>query len=361
MFDLAFNLLQAYDKIMLIVAGVVCALIGILILMYPLYVSYGARRYRGEVIGLRQDDKGGNRLLWPVIAYTDDDGQRHEALASAGSSVISAVPGMPMSILVKPGQPDRCASTGFGWIELIGAACLVPGILLIRSGLKDFPVNWLSMLVLLGILAYLGRNVFRWVRPLLALRHLAEGQVQGFTMSRQPLEDRQRWPLLPPGEITERVTAQDAKARRWVPFLCLVGVALTIGGAGWGQHRMIFIASAGIAQGTVIGNERADGSGSSGPTYHAIVRFADAGGNAVRYRDEIGSNPPSFRVGETVRVYYDPQRPESALIDRGLWNWLLPLLVSLGGLLLFVASLAQYRSIRRRAPYVRPAPAIAGA
>jgi Protein of unknown function (DUF3592) len=353
MFDLVFTLLQAYNKIMLVMGGAFCGLIGAVISLYPVYVHYGARRYRGEVLGLRQD---GN-VLWPVIAYTDEDGERHEALGTTGSSTIPAVPGMPVDIMVKPGQPDRCTSAGFGWIELAGVAFLVPGILLARSGLKDFPVNWLSILVTLALVGYLGARIFRGLHPLLAAMKGTDWRQE----SEQAARERQQWPLLPASEIAARVTTQDRNARRALPWVFVIGLALIAGGAWWGQHRTIFMATAAVADGRVVGGEWSGGSGSSSPTYHAIIRFSDAGGRSITYRDDIGTNPPSFRIGETVRIYYDPERPENALIDRGLWNWLLPLLVALGGVLLLLGGLTQYRKIRSRAAYLGPAPEAAGA
>lgn len=348
MVHLVFTLIQAYDKIIRVMIGAFCVLIGALISLYPVYVRYGARRYRGAVFGLRQD---GN-VLWPVIAYTDEDGQRHEALANSGSSQIAAVPGMPANIVVKPGRPDRCASAGFGWVELAGVAFLIPGILLARSGLKDFPVNWLSIPLTLGFVGYIGTRIFRRLHPLLAAMKGADWREENEEAARK----RAQWPLLPASEIAARVKTQDRHTRRALPWLFVIGLALMVGGAWWEQHRAIFMATAAVADGRVIGGDWSGGSGSSRPTFHAVVQFSDANGRSVTYRDEIGTNPPSFRIGETVRIYYDPERPESALIDRGFWNWVLPMLVALGGFLALLGGLTLYRNVRRRAAYLGPAP-----
>jgi hypothetical protein len=55
-------------------------------------------------------------------------------------------------------------------------------------------------------------------------------------------------------------------------------------------------------------------------SYQAIVAFADQNGRPVTLPDQIAFSPPSFRVGQKVRVFYDPQNPQRAMIDRGRKN-----------------------------------------
>jgi hypothetical protein len=57
-----------------------------------------------------------------------------------------------------------------------------------------------------------------------------------------------------------------------------------------------------------------------------VVIFTAKSGNGVRFRDRSGSNPPFDRVGDRVTVLYLESNAESAVIDRGVWNWVVPLL-----------------------------------
>jgi hypothetical protein len=250
------TLIQAYNKIMLVMGGAIFSLIGALIALYPVYIHYGARRYRGEVVGLRVDGGLNRSILWPVIAYTDMDGQRHEALSYTGSSQIAAVPGMPMDIMVKPGQPDRCASPSFGWTELLGITFLVPGILLAKAGLKDFPLNWLSILLVVGFIGFFGTKIFHRLHPLIAAIKGGDWRGRGEAAA----QERAHWPSLAAPEIAERVGAQDLKTRRALRWVFPIGLALLAGGLWWGQSRMIFIGTAAVAEGRVVGHEWASGS-----------------------------------------------------------------------------------------------------
>ena len=69
-----------------------------------------------------------------------------------------------------------------------------------------------------------------------------------------------------------------------------------------------------------------------------MVSFVTRGGDAIRFRDATGSNPPAYRVGDHVTVLYLENDSESTTIDRGVWNWLIPALMLLFGGLLCIIS-----------------------
>jgi hypothetical protein len=59
-------------------------------------------------------------------------------------------------------------------------------------------------------------------------------------------------------------------------------------------------------------------------SYHAIVQFQSREGRTITYADAIGFTTPSFRVGQDVTIFYDPEEPQHAMIDRGAKNYLIP-------------------------------------
>lgn len=95
------------------------------------------------------------------------------------------------------------------------------------------------------------------------------------------------------------------------PFACLgLYEAAEVQGA---------INSGGQAQGTVVDNSyqtTQDGTTISG-AYYPVVEFSTGEGQTVRFTDGIGSLPPDYEVGATVRVLYDPAEPQAAR----LWSW----------------------------------------
>ena len=70
-------------------------------------------------------------------------------------------------------------------------------------------------------------------------------------------------------------------------------------------------------------------------SYQAVVKFTDQRGQIVIYPDKFGFSRASFSVGQRVRIFYDPQNPEHAMIDRGQKNYVIPGIVcTFGGLML---------------------------
>jgi hypothetical protein len=126
-----------------------------------------------------------------------------------------------------------------------------------------------------------------------------------------------------------------------------VGAAMLIAGCFWYQSTMTFVASALTAEGVVLRNEESDSSDSA-PSYHAVVAFTDQSGRRITYRDSIGSSPPMYSTGDKVRVLYAPADSSSAMIDRGMWDWLVPLLIGGAGALML--GLSGWSFISRRDP-----------
>ena len=148
----------------------------------------------------------------------------------------------------------------------------------------------------------------------------------------------------------------------------MILISLVIGSAfivvgGWWVHRSHadeFIFSRVAAQGQVVENRpvyvasSSTGRGFLGGTfYRAIVRFRAQGGRDLTVDDWIALHPPSFRVGQSVTLFYDPEDPQHAMIDRGWKNYLAPgipgvmgFLMILGGLQRLFKARAQRREAR---------------
>jgi len=90
-----------------------------------------------------------------------------------------------------------------------------------------------------------------------------------------------------------------------------IGLAMLAGTLFWYQSVKSFVAEASVAQGTVVELARSQ-SGSDSPTFRPVVRFKAADGQAVEFTSSSGSNPPSYRRGETVEVFYRPSDPQDA-------------------------------------------------
>jgi hypothetical protein len=125
--------------------------------------------------------------------------------------------------------------------------------------------------------------------------------------------------------------------------LLLVGTAVAVG------HRPLLLMRGGAAAtGTVVRLALRPVKNIEGRfVQHAVVRFSGSSGDPVEFEDTLGTDPPAYRVGETVQVLYRPDSPaSSAVVNHGVWNVVVALALGAVGLL----CLAMGRSVWLRPP-----------
>jgi hypothetical protein len=126
-----------------------------------------------------------------------------------------------------------------------------------------------------------------------------------------------------------------------------VGSAFILVGGRWVHrfHMDEFIFDHGTAQGQVVENRKeyvvSGGTGQvlGKTSYRAMVRFSAQGGRQTTLGDWIALRPPSFSVGQSVTVFYDPEDPQRAMIDRGWKNYAVPGIPGVMGFLMILGGL----------------------
>jgi hypothetical protein len=63
------------------------------------------------------------------------------------------------------------------------------------------------------------------------------------------------------------------------------------------------------------------GDSTKSNVYKPVVEFKTVDGTNVEFTSWMSTSPPRFSVGESVSVYYDPQNPQSAIINDWLSLW----------------------------------------
>jgi len=98
-----------------------------------------------------------------------------------------------------------------------------------------------------------------------------------------------------------------------------VGIALLLGAAYSYEYTRSFVAEAIQTNGTVIALEPVHSANST--TYRPRVRFEDAEGRSVELSSSTSTSPPSYSVGERVRVFYRRGTPDDAMLDGFFSLW----------------------------------------
>jgi hypothetical protein len=340
MFNLLVNAMSAWNQAGLLLGAALFAGLGALLLGHQLHWRLRALRVTGTIIGVRSSDRG---TYFPVYRYCLPDGTSAEATSDTGSSATAGmVTGTAVRLMVFPNHPDTaCATSGYT-AEIIGAIFLAAGVGLMYVALTVWPVTLLTWLMVLGILAF-GATKFRRIFPpadqrpaVPAWRNSQAQQLRASVV--RPIEE-----IASSADVSQQRLKQQKTSRLLTPIATIAGIALLVLAVHLGRNVYQLQTAGQRAIGTVVRLEIQ--SSSDGSSYYPIVRFVTERGASREFRDNTGSNPPSYRAGDAVKVLYlDSSGTTGPIIDRGMWNWLAPVAVLLFGTVLIAVGLRAARS-----------------
>jgi hypothetical protein len=95
--------------------------------------------------------------------------------------------------------------------------------------------------------------------------------------------------------------------------------------------------------GEVVRLERSKDRDRYGYSYAPVFSFHAADGNEYTVTSNVGSSPPGFSVGESVRVRYDPANPEDARIHTFFQIWGVAIVFAAAGIMFFGIALYMLR------------------
>jgi hypothetical protein len=322
MFHLIASAISAYNQLGMFLGGLLCLGLGGLLLGDSLYWRIHARRVSGTILGVIQ--KGS--MYTPVYRYALSDGQTHEAKSDISSgSPVSYRTGRAVSLLVSPENPSHARTAGNYLLDAIGLVLIAPGLWLGYTALTAYPVTRMTWIMAAAMLVYLAErahSLFRSGGPRISF---AEWKRQANLASPKAIDLAQVKPaeqFLSAKDGSQSVAAQINSNPLVLPIVAFFAVALALVGCYQG-YRMARLESAGIhADGEVI--DLKEESSNHGYSYYPIVRFPIGNNRSVQFKDGVGSDPPSYEVGERVRVLYLADDLRVAIIDRGIWNWIIP-------------------------------------
>lgn len=339
-FELFAEVTTAFNQAGLLVGAGFFGGPGTLLLGNRLYWRLAGTRVDGTIIGVRESSRG---TYFPVYRYQPAEGSPSEATSDTGTSVTSGMQtGRAVRLLVLPRQPGKATDAASYVAEIIGAVLLILGTVLGCIALMAWPMTRLTWIMLAAVIVYCATHLYRSVPradPDAAQSPILRGQPR----------DLHEAPVRPIEAILSRRRAEAQRARQRLgrivtPILVTVGLGVLALGVHIGRKVSRLEASGARVSGTVVGLDIE--LTLRNRNYYPVVRFRTRDGIAVEFRDGTGSSPPAYREGDTVTVLYSAASPEdTAIIDRGRWNWLGPLaLCSFGTLLTLVALRARLGS-----------------
>jgi hypothetical protein len=340
-----FELFSAYAQAAQLLVAAVCFGLGALLLWHEVHWRIRATHVVGTIVGVREIEPN---MLSTVYRYYLPSGQSCEATSSIGSnSTKGRETGRSVPLLVFPDRPDRVSEATSKLAGIFGAFFCLVGLWPLHAALSTGRVSLLTLAVLATLFAFIA-----WKFKQKMIQATERGSLKDWQKARREARAAEL-AAIPVRTIEEILNSRETRERRLkdrksyrviAPILAIIGVALLVLAVHLAR-QVSQRESAGVrGVGEVIALE--DDSNANSTTYHPVVRFTVAG-ERVEFKDSVGTNPPSHHVGDNVTVLYRSERPgASAIIDRGMWNWLPATLISAFGVFLLLASLQFFRALR---------------
>ena len=129
----------------------------------------------------------------------------------------------------------------------------------------------------------------------------------------------------------------DVKGKAGLLFFgvfALVGTGLLIGAYYSYQYTQRIMKAGVEAQGVVIDTRYSrDKQGRTTSAQAPVIQFKTADGTPVTYYSQTYTSPASFDVGETVKLWYMPEKPQEDVILEGMTRWILPAVLGFMGVI----------------------------
>lgn len=104
-------------------------------------------------------------------------------------------------------------------------------------------------------------------------------------------------------------------------FFFLIGGALLVWGIFNYTDRVKELNTYEKTTGTVVSLREVPATDNSGVTYTPTYVYKDAGGREFRHESNHSSDPPEYKVGEKLEVFYDKDNPNEAFENSFLAKW----------------------------------------
>ncbi len=332
MFDLFFDGVFAFHSLMMFLGAFICIGLGLLLSGDFLRWRLRAKRVRGKVVTFQERAGAKRNFYYPVAEYHNDKGQLKTIISGVGSSNLDENQiGKKVSILYFPHKPDDARILGAGWpIFIVGLMLLGGGGLFLYHAARLFEFNWMMLVVAMGGSIVLWRKFEKIKKPLGEFGNLKAFKEKKLSQFRH--KNKQSGKNLTRQEVRNIQNNIEAEQAKWSWLVLIIGLGLLGGGYYVGKSVFILETIGQTAAGQVTGLKA--NSDSDGTTYAPIIRFQTNQGNDITFTSNYSSNPPSYKSGDDVQILYDPDNPSgNVMIDAGWMNWLIPVILSLCGLL----------------------------
>ena len=318
-------------EIVFLLAGLPIFGIGALIVVSEVNARRNAVPASGRVVGFSRKQQDSGDSFHTVAEFVGADGRRRYVESVVGSSVPLGKVDDAITVLLRADDPES-ATIQSSLMYILGGVMALLGAASCTVFFATFRVGWWSVATAVAVTlfgAYKLRSlILESDMPFGAWRETLGKALRARVYTE---DSREQIEWAQPTRVSDAVRRQQRSNHFAWPVLILFGAALLF----FGQHQYgktkRFLEQAARTTGLVV--ELAPSETSDDVTYAPVVEFEQEG-RKYRFKDSVGSNPPSHSIGDVVTVLYSPANPAESRIDHDIWNRLLPLLIGGAGALM---------------------------
>lgn len=333
-------------EIVLLILGLPCVILGLFLRHYLEKAKAESTRVPGTIVDyVKKPHRRQRRSTWNQLIQVEGG----HCLSLVASNPPSGKVGDQVEVYRKRRDRNQVFVAG-SFLNVFPYALVLGGVGLLVAFYFTFRWDGFSLAIAAFVLAQVGYSIYKKTKGLGGGRwQKLVDQISLFS------------PLLTEDELRklDRLSRQPSqqlglkgfgRANRAAGVIMTVAALVGIGVAvAWAQKKFEFIEGATQAPGQIVDSKHSSGSDSS--VYYPVVEYRPhRRGQVVRFVGDMGSSHPSWKVGDKITVLYDPDKPQKAIIEDGLWMYFGPLIIGGMALLFLVIGVYHLRGSRGSSP-----------
>jgi hypothetical protein len=347
--NIAFDSYVAFTQIGWIVSGLFLWVIAVALIGGVIH----ARRHYipciGEIVAVRTASHdpivlttNSSPVFYPVVAYTNQTGERVEAETNGGSSNLSnKIPGKKVKLWVRDDNP-HIAQISDGSMPIWALFFFLTGAAPVAIGITQYPFNIYTILVFIAFCLW---GVFKFSRLIIPRGERGTATEFRQRKAKELLDKRFKMRRMEKEEALEVLAQLDRRFIKGVPVTLLVMIGVLGLGIYMSYERARFMERGIPVEGKIIDMERSHSA--SSPVYYPVIEYRTKDGEVIRAKGATGSSHPPYRSGDIIKLRYLAEAPDKIMEGEGVLPWILSigfLTLGLGGLALSIRSLVKARA-----------------
>lgn len=327
-----------------------CVGMGSLFLFLMFFAGRSQWRSRGNPQPSAVKPRAFSTMFYPVYEYVAPDGRVLRAQSKDASNWLPGnLPGTEVMVSLSSENYEQVEKASMV-LFIFGLVFLTPGIFILSQSIQGLEFGFPLFVAVAGFFGLIGFKLSKIIKPR-ALWETREQFRERMSLKRKKDEtggNGRRGILLTPQAINDFLVQHDRAMAIWSPLYILLAIAMIVGGHYLYNKQSGFEATAIKARGEVV--RLISKSDSESTTYYPEISFTTQDGREIEFRDSVGSNPPSAKRGDEVKVLYNPERPSEAIVDRGWFNHAPAVILMVIGALCLYSSLRALIAAKMRPP-----------